>query len=393
MSSKTQESRDLTATQLQNRAFLTEQQEMVRQTAEKVAREIIAPTAADRDKSKAWPAEELGALAKSGFMGMMIPEAYGGSDTGFLSYCLALEEISAADCGVGTIFHVHNMSHYPITLFGTEEQKARYLPPGAMGKKIGAWLLTEPHAGSDTAALRTTARRDGDYFVVNGSKQFISNGSEAGTALILAVTDKSAGKRGITAFVVDTATPGYVVTRLEEKLGQHTAHTAQVQLDNLRIPASSVLGEIGGGYRIAMAGLADGRIAVAAQAVGVAKAAVAAAIKYAREREAYGAPIFNLQAISFRLAEMATQVEVARQYYLHAARLLEAGVPCVKEASMAKLFATEMAEQVCSDALQVHGGYGYLRDFPVERYCRDVRVTKIYEGTSDIQKVIIARNL
>ena len=262
-----------------------------------------------------------------------------------------------------------------------------------MGKKIGAWLLTEPHAGSDTAALRTTARRDGDYFVVNGSKQFISNGSEAGTALILAVTDKSAGKRGITAFVVDTATPGYVVTRLEEKLGQHTAHTAQVQLDNLRIPASSVLGEIGGGYRIAMAGLADGRIAVAAQAVGVAKAAVAAAIKYAREREAYGAPIFNLQAISFRLAEMATQVEVARQYYLHAARLLEAGVPCVKEASMAKLFATEMAEQVCSDALQVHGGYGYLRDFPVERYCRDVRVTKIYEGTSDIQKVIIARNL
>lgn len=393
MSSQSQESRDSTATQLQNRAFLTEQQEMVRQSAEKVAREIIAPTAADRDKNKAWPAEELGALAKFGFMGMMIPEAYGGSDTGFLSYCLALEEISAADCGVGTIFHVHNLSHYPITLFGTEEQKARYLPPGAMGKKIGAWLLTEPHAGSDTAALRTTARRDGDYFVVNGSKQFISNGSEAGTALILAVTDKSAGKRGITAFVVDTATPGYVVTRLEEKLGQHTAHTAQVQLDNLRIPASSVLGEIGGGYRIAMAGLADGRIAVAAQAVGVAKAAVAAAIKYAREREAYGAPIFNLQAISFRLAEMATQVEVARQYYLHAARLLEAGVPCVKEASMAKLFATEMAEQVCSDALQVHGGYGYLRDFPVERYCRDVRVTKIYEGTSDIQKVIIARNL
>lgn len=393
MSSQSQESRDSTATQLQNRAFLTEQQEMVRQTAEKVAREIIAPTAADRDKNKAWPAEELEALAKFGFMGMMIPEAYGGSDTGFLSYCLALEEISAADCGVGTIFHVHNLSHYPITLFGTEEQKARYLPPGAMGKKIGAWLLTEPHAGSDTAALRTTARRDGDYFVVNGSKQFISNGSEAGTALILAVTDKSAGKRGITAFVVDTATPGYVVTRLEEKLGQHTAHTAQVQLDNLRIPASSVLGEIGGGYRIAMAGLADGRIAVAAQAVGVAKAAVAAAIKYAREREAYGAPIFNLQAISFRLAEMATQVEVARQYYLHAARLLEAGVPCVKEASMAKLFATEMAERVCSDALQVHGGYGYLRDFPVERYCRDVRVTKIYEGTSDIQKVIIARNL
>lgn len=388
-----QESRESTATQLHNRSFLTEQQEIVRQTAEKVAREIIAPTAADRDKSKAWPAEELEALAKLGFMGMMIPEAYGGSDTGFLSYCLALEEISAADCGVGTIFHVHNMSHYPITLFGTEEQKAQYLPPGARGNSIGAWLLTEPHAGSDTAALRTTARRDGDYFVVNGSKQFISNGSEAGTALILAVTDQSAGKRGITAFVVDTATPGYVVTRLEEKLGQHTAHTAQVQLDNLRIPASSVLGEIGGGYRIAMAGLADGRIAVAAQAVGVAKAAVAAAIQYAREREAYGAPIFNLQAISFRLAEMATQMEVARQYYLHAARLLEAGIPCTKEASMAKLFATEMAERVCSDALQVHGGYGYLRDFPVERYCRDVRVTKIYEGTSDIQKVIIARNL
>ena len=261
------------------------------------------------------------------------------------------------------------------------------------GDKIGAFLLTEPHAGSDTAAFRTTARRDGDHFVLNGTKQFISNGSEAGTVVVVARTDPEAGKHGFTTFIVDPAMPGYSVSRVEQKLGQRTAHVAQIQLEDLRVPAEDALGEIGGGYRIVMGGLFDGRIAIAAQAVGIAQAALDAAVRYANEREAYGAPLMQLQAISFRLAEMASQVDVARQYYIHAARLAEAGQPCAKEAAIAKLFASEMAERVCSDALQVHGGYGYLQDFPVERYYRDVRVCKIYEGTSDIQKLIISRHL
>lgn len=373
--------------------FLTEQQRMIRASAQRLAREVIAPTAAARDRDAAWPEAELRALADNGFMGMLIPEEYGGSNAGFLGYCLALESIAYADCGVSTIFHVHNMSYYPLARFGTDEQRRRFLPAGARGERIGAWLLTEPHAGSDTAAIRTTARREGDHYVLEGTKQFISNGSQAGTAMVQAVTDPAAGRRGVTTFLVDTASPGYVVTRIEHKMGQRTAHTAQIRLEGVRVPVNQVLGELGGGYRIAMSGLADGRIAVAAQAIGVAQAAFDAAQRYAREREAYGAPIDRLQAVAFRLAEMATRIAVARQFMLHAARLLEAGLPCAKEAAMAKLFATEMAEQVCSDALQTHGGYGYLQDFPVERYFRDVRVCKIYEGTSDIQKLIISRAL
>ncbi len=373
--------------------FLTEQQIMVRDTAARVARDVVQPTAAARDKSKEWPGRELEAMAEAGLMGMMVEEEYGGSKTDFLSYCLALEEISAVDCGVGTIFHVHNMSSYPIATFGTDSQKDQFLRKAASGQTIGCWLLTEPHAGSDTSAIKTTAKQDGDAFILNGTKQFISNGSEAGIGLALAVTDRNAGKNGVTAFIIDPSQPGYVVTRVEDKLGQHTAHTAQIQLDNYRVPAENVLGELGGGYRIAMSGLADGRIAVAAQAVGVAKAALAAAITYAQERKAYGGPIMDLQGVAFRLAEMTAGVNVARQYYLHAARMLDAGLPCFKEASIAKLFASEMAEKVCSDALQTLGGYGYLADFPIERYCRDVRVCKIYEGTSDIQKVIIAKSL
>lgn len=373
--------------------FLTEEQRMVRDAALRIARDVIEPTAAARDREARWPTAELRMLGEQGFMGMLIPEAYGGSGSSFTDYCLAFETFSGADCGLGTIFHVHNMSHYPIVSFGTEEQKQRYLPAGARGERIGAWLLTEPQAGSDTAALQTTARRDGDHYVLDGSKQFISNGSEAGTAMALAVTDPAAGRRGVTAFIVEPDSPGFEVTRIEEKMGQRTAHTAQIRLDGVRVPAANILGELGGGYRIAMSGLADGRIAIAAQAVGVAQAALEAAVRYAKERTAYGKPIFELQAVSFRLAEMAAQVAVARQFYLHAARLLEAGLPCAREAAIAKLQASEMAEQVCSAALQTFGGYGYLRDFPVERYCRDVRVCTIYEGTSDIQKLIIARNL
>jgi alkylation response protein AidB-like acyl-CoA dehydrogenase len=375
-------------------SFLSDQQRMVRDTARKLGRDVLAPTAAERDRTSAWPTAELKVLAAQGFMGMTIPEEYGGSGAGFLAYCLAIEELSAADGGVGTIVHVHNLgAAHVIARTGTAEQKQRLLPALASGEKIGAFLITEPQAGSETSALRTSARRDGDDFVINGTKQFISNGSEAGVAIIVARTNESAGKRGFTTFLVEPPAKGYIVSRVEDKLGQRTAHTAQIQLDDLRVPQENILGMIDGGYGIMMSGLSDGRIAVAAQAVGIAQAALEAAIRYSRERQVAGKPIMDLQGISFALADMAAQVDVARQYYIHAARLLEAGLSCAKEAAIAKLFASEMAEKVCSEALQIHGGYGYLRDFPVERYWRDVRVCKIYEGTSNIQKLIIARNL
>jgi alkylation response protein AidB-like acyl-CoA dehydrogenase len=374
--------------------FLSEQQRMVRDAARKLGKDVLAPTAAERDRTSAWPTEELKVLGAQGFMGMTIPQEYGGSASGFLAYCLAIEELSAADGGVGTIVHVHNLgAAHVIAKNGTAEQKQRLLPTLASGAKIGAFLITEPQAGSETSALRATARRDGDDFVINGTKQFISNGSEAGVAIIVARTNESAGKRGFTTFLVEPPAKGYIVNRVEDKLGQRTAHTAQIQLDDLRVPKENILGTIDGGYGITMSGLSDGRIAVAAQAVGIAQAALQAAVHYARERVVAGKPIMDLQGISFALADMAAQVDVARQYYIHAARLLEAGLPCAKEAAIAKLFASEMAEKVCSEALQIHGGYGYLRDFPVERYYRDVRVCKIYEGTSNIQKLIIARNL
>jgi len=374
--------------------MLSDQQCMIRDLARRVSQDVLAPTAAERDRSSLWPTDELRALAAQGFMGMTVPEEHGGSDTGFLAYCLAIEEISAADAGVSTIVHVHSLgATHIIAKHGSTEQKQRLLPAMATGEKIGAFLMSEPQAGSDTSALRTTARRDGDDFVLNGTKQFISNGSEAGVSLVIARTNADAGKRGFTTFLVEPPADGYIVSRVEDKLGQHTAHVAQIQLEDLRVPATNVLGTVDGGYGIAMSGLSDGRISIAAQSVGIARAALEAAVQYAREREVAGKPIIQMQDISFTLADMAAQVDVARQYYIHAARLLEAGEPCSKEASIAKLFASEMAERVCSEALQIHGGYGYLSDFPVERYYRDVRVCKIYEGTSHIQKLIIARNL
>lgn len=373
--------------------FFTEEQTLIRETARRVASEIVGPTAAQRDSESAWPRDELKALAELGFLGMLIPEQYGGTGAGVLDFCLAQHEISKVDAGLATIVHVHNFTALCIAEHGTDEQKQRYLPAMAAGKSIGAFLLTEPHAGSDTAALRTSARRDGDHFVLNGTKQFISNGSEAGVGVVFAITDKAAGKRGASTFLIDPSAPGYHVTRVESKLGQHTAHTAQIALEDYRVPAANLLGAQGDGYRTVMGGLCDGRIGIAFIAAGVARAALDAAVKYAREREAYGAPLIALQGVAFDLADMAAQVDVAWQYCLHAARLRDAGVDCIKEASIAKLFASEIAEKVCSDALQIHGGYGYLTDFPVERYLRDVRITKIYEGTSHIQKLIISRHL
>lgn len=373
--------------------FLSEQENLIRESARKIAAQVLAPTAAARDRASAWPTNELRALAEVGLMGIMIPEEFGGSASSFVEYCLAIEAIAAADAGVATIVHVHNSAGLTINRSGSDEQKRRWLPGIAQGETIGAFLLSEPHAGSDTSAMRASATRDGDHYVLKGSKQWISNGSEAGVAIVMAKSDKSAGSRGFTLFVVDPRDPAYVVSRVEDKLGQRTAHTAQIQLDGLRVPITNVLGEEGAGYRNTLSMLSEGRVAIAALAVGVAGAALEAAIKYAKEREAYGRPIMELQGVSFDLADMAMKVEVARQYMTHAARLCAAGVPCAKEASIAKLFASEIAEQVCSDAIQIHGGYGYVNDFPVERLFRDVKVTKIYEGTSHIQKVIIGRNL
>ena len=374
-------------------AFLTEQQIMIRDSARRLAKEVVEPTAAERDRLSAWPHAELRTLAESGFLGMLIPEEYGGVGAGIVEFCLAQMEFAAVDAGLATILHVHNFTAMGFATNGTEEQTRRYLPAMARGESIGASLITEPQAGSDTGALRASATRDGDHFVLNGTKQFISNGNEAGVAVVLAQTDKAAGKRGWTTFVFDAKTPGYQVARIETKLGQHTAHTAQIVLENCRVPADAIMGVEGNGYGAIMGNLSDGRIGIGFIAVGAARGALEAAVQYARERTVSGDPIIKLQGVAFDLADMAMKVDLAYQYCLHAARLCEAGMECIKEASIAKLYASEIAEQVCSDALQIHGGYGYLTDFPVERYCRDVRVTKIYEGTSHIQKLIIARTL
>ena len=307
---------------------------------------------------------------------------------------MVLEEIAAGDGGTSTIISVNNCPVCSIGMMSANAaQKEQWLRPLAQGKMLGAFCLTEPHAGSDASDLRTTAVRDGDSYVLNGVKQFITSGKHADVAIVLAVTDKAAGKRGISAFWVPTATPGYIVARLEDKLGQHSSDTAQILFDNCRIAADNLIGEEGQGYKIALSGLEGGRIGIASQAVGMARAAFEAALLYAKERTSFGQPIFGHQAVQFRLAEMATQIEAARQLILHAASMKDAGLPCLKEAAMAKLFASEMAERVCSDAIQVHGGYGYVSDFPVERIYRDVRVCQIYEGTSDIQKILIGRAL
>jgi butyryl-CoA dehydrogenase len=278
-------------------------------------------------------------------------------------------------------------------MYANDAQKEQWLRPLAQGAMLGAFALTEPHTGSDASALRTTAVRDGDEYVINGTKQFITSGKYADVAIVLAVTDKAAGKKGISAFWVPTSSAGYIVAGIEQKMGQHSSDTAQILFENCRIPAANLIGLEGQGYKIALSGLEGGRIGIASQAVGMARAAYEAALTYARERETFGKPIFEHQAVQFRLADMATQIEAARQLVRHAASMKDAGLPCLKEAAMAKLFASEMAERVCSDAIQVHGGYGYVSDFPVERIYRDVRVCQIYEGTSDIQKILIARAL
>ena len=373
---------------------LDDTQYAIQDMARQFAQDQLWPGAEARDRESRFPRAELTEMGQLGFMGMLVPEKFGGMDSDTVSYANVIEEIAAGDGACSTILSVHSsVACVPIRDYGNDAQKAKYLPFLASGEWIGGFALTEPQAGSDASNLRTTAVRDGDHYVINGAKQFITSGQNGQLIILFAVTEKAAGKRGITAFIVETDTPGYEVVRVEDKLGINASDTCQLAFNDMRVPVENRLGEEGQGYKIALANLEGGRIGIASQAVGMARKSFELARDYAAERKAFGGPIAAQQGVSFKLADMATQIEAARQLVRNAASLKDAGRPCLKEASMAKLFASEMAERVCSDAIQVLGGYGYLKDYPVERIYRDVRVCQIYEGTSEIQKLVIARDL
>ena len=374
--------------------LLTPDQEMIRDAVRDFAQRELWPHAPRWDREHTFPREAHQGLAALGAYGICVPESHGGAGLDYLTLALVLEEIAAGDGGTSTAISVTNCPVNAILMrYGSEAQKQQWLTRLARGELLGAFCLTEPHVGSDASALRTTATRQGDEYVINGVKQFITSGQNGHVAIVIAVTDKGAGKRGMSAFLVPTDTPGYAVARLEDKVGQHSSDTAQIRLEDCRIPAENRIGEEGEGYRIALSALEGGRIGIAAQSVGMARSAFEVALQYAKERQSFGKPIFDHQAVGFRLADCATQLEAARQLIWHAAALRDAGKPCLKEAAMAKLFASEMAERVCSAAIQTLGGYGYVQDFPVERIWRDVRVCQIYEGTSDVQKILIQRAL
>lgn len=374
--------------------ILNEEQKMIQDMMRDYSQSKLKPTAAERDQTSHFPIQELKELGALGALGMTVAEQYGGAGLDYISLVLALEEIAAGDGAISTIVSVQNSLPCGITQrYGTEEQKQKYLTKLATGEWLGCFCLTEPQAGSDAGALQCKAVRDGDEWIINGTKQFITTGQHAQLAVVFAVTDKDAGKRGISCFLVPTDTQGYIVSRIENKMGQHCSDTATIVFENCRIPAENLLGKEGEGYKIALSNLESGRIGIASQCVGMARAALDAAVEYANERKAFGVELVQHQAVAFRLADMATQIEAARQLILHAASLKDANLPCLKEASMAKLFASEIAEKVCSDAIQIHGGYGYVSDFPVERIYRDVRVSQIYEGASDIQRLVIAREV
>jgi alkylation response protein AidB-like acyl-CoA dehydrogenase len=402
--------------------LLTQDQEMIRDAVRDFAHAELWPHAAKWDKEHTFPKEAHKGLAALGAYGICVPEELGGAGLDYVTLALVLEEIAAGDGGTSTVISVTNCPVNAILMrYGNDQQKKQWLTPLAQGQMLGAFCLTEPHVGSDASALRTTAvkegdgftagppqgetralggqgghvsaERGGDHYVINGVKQFITSGKNGHVAIVLAVTDKGAGKKGMSAFLVPTNAPGYTVARVEDKLGQHSSDTAQINFDNCRIPVENLIGKEGEGYGIALGGLEGGRIGIAAQSVGMARSAFEVAVAYAKDRQSFGTAIFNHQAVGFRLAECATQIEAARQLIWHAAALRDAGRPCLKEAAMAKLFASEMAEKVCSVAIQTLGGYGYVTDFPVERIYRDVRVCQIYEGTSDVQKIIIQRAL
>lgn len=374
--------------------ILTQDQQMIRDAVRAFAQQELWPHAARWDKEHHFPVEAHKGLAALGAYGICVPEEFGGANLDYVTLALVLEEIAAGDGGTSTAISVTNCPVNAILMrYGNAQQKKQWLTPLAQGDMLGVFCLTEPHVGSDASSLRTTAVKEGDEYVLNGVKQFITSGKNGQTAIVIAVTDKGAGKKGMSAFIVPTSAPGYVVARLEDKLGQHSSDTAQINFDNCRIPAENLIGNEGEGYKIALGALEGGRIGIAAQSVGMARSAFEFAVQYAKERQSFGTAIFNHQAVGFRLADCATKIEAARQLIWHAASLRDAGLPCLKEAAMAKLFASEMAEEVCSAAIQTLGGYGYVNDFPVERIYRDVRVCQIYEGTSDVQKIIIQRAL
>ncbi len=374
--------------------ILTQEQEMIRDTMRNFAQERLAPFAAEWDKHHTFPAEALKELAELGAMGMVVPEEWGGAGMDYMSLVLTLEEIAAGDGATSTIVSVQNSLACGITQkYGTDQQKETWLKPLARGEKLGCFCLTEPQTGSDAAAITTRADRDGDDFILNGVKQFITTGKHAHMAIVFAVTDKTAGKKGISCFLVPTDLPGFIVGRTEDKMGQHASDTVQIILENCRVPASALLGKEGEGYKIALSNLEAGRIGIAAQSIGMARAAFEAAVRYAKERITFGVPIIEHQAVNFKLADMNTLLDAARLMVWRAATLKDAGKPCLKEASMAKMFASEAAEKIASDAIQIHGGVGYTSDFPVERIYRDVRICQIYEGANDIQRLVIGRSI
>jgi alkylation response protein AidB-like acyl-CoA dehydrogenase len=374
--------------------LLTPDQTMIRDAVRDFAQQELWPNAAKWDKEHTFPHEVHQGLAALGAYGICVPEDLGGAGLDYTTLAIVLEEIAAGDGGTSTAISVTNCPVNAILMrYGNDAQKKKWLTELAQGHMLGAFCLTEPHVGSDASALRTTATKEGDAYVINGVKQFITSGKNGHVAIVIAVTDKGAGKKGMSAFIVPTNAPGYQVARLEDKLGQHSSDTAQINFDNCRIPAENLIGQEGEGYKIALSALEGGRIGIAAQSIGMARSAFEAALQYSKDRVSFGTAIFNHQAVGFRLADCATQLEAARQLMYHAASLRDAGLPCLKEAAMAKLFASETAEQVCSVAIQTLGGYGVVNDFPVERIYRDVRVCQIYEGTSDVQKIIIQRAL
>ena len=374
--------------------ILNSEQIQVRDAVRAFAQAELWPHAAGWDKAHHFPKDAHRGLAALGAYGICVPEEFGGADLDYLTLALVIEEIAAGDGGTSTLISVTNCPVNAILLrYGTAQQHKDWLTPLARGALLGAFCLTEPQVGSDASALKTTATKGADGYVINGVKQFITSGKNGDVAIVIAVTDPGAGKKGMSAFIVPTQTPGYNADRLEHKLGQHSSDTAQVTFDNCTVPVENLIGAEGEGYRIALSALEGGRIGIAAQSIGMARSAFEFALAYAKDRQSFGTAIINHQAVGFRLADCATQLEAARQLTWHAASLRDAGVPCLKEAAMAKLFASEMAEQVCSAALQTLGGYGYVSDFPIERIYRDVRVCQIYEGTSDVQKIIIQRAL
>ncbi|MCL9676452.1 acyl-CoA dehydrogenase family protein [Acinetobacter sp. ACZLY 512] len=374
--------------------ILSEAQQQIRDMTQQFAQEKIKPHSSEWDRTRRFPIEMIQEMGQLGLMGMLVPEVWGGSDTGYVAYASAIEAIASADGACSTIMSVHNsVVCMPILKYGSDQQKQQFLIPLAQGEMLGAFALTEPQAGTDASHLKTRAIKKGDDYIITGSKHFITSAQHADVVIVFAVTDPEKGKKGISAFLVPTDIAGYSVLRLEEKMGQHASDTGQIQLDQIQLSKDYLLGEEGEGYKIALDNLAGGRIGIASQSVGMAQASLDEAVRYAKERYAFGQPIINHQAVAFRLADMATQVAVARQMVWHAASLREAGQSALVEASMAKLFASEMAERVCSGAIQTLGGYGYLKDFPLEQIYRDVRITQIYEGTGDVQRMVIARGL